>query len=171
MGPAGNYFPLRKEKLTGKVSVMESNSDYPASDALADAAHATADARRRTASPRGFYLAHGACTALLVLGITVLPPRPGLVAILAAGAGLALLIRWYRDVTGVWVTPATAPPRARAVWLGYAVALAAVLIAAVTLTHAGLLWAGWLAAAAAFVASPMVGHFLEPRLSGVVRSA
>lgn len=144
---------------------MENNSGYSPSDALADAVDAGNSARRRSASPRGFYLAHGVCTALLFLGISALPDSLRIVTILAAGAGLALLVKWYRDVTGVWVTPATAPARARTAWIAYAVGLVGLLLVTVLLRLAGYAWFGWPAAGVALLASPLVGHFLEPLLT------
>lgn len=143
---------------------MEINTPYTAHDALADVDSAADAVRRRGVSPRGFYLAHGACTATLILGMSVLPRPIGTAAILLAGAALALLIRWYREATGIWITPASAPPRARAVWAAYAVALVALVAVTAILTSLGHAWIGWPAAVVALMGSVIIGHFLEPLL-------
>ena len=161
-------FPLRKQKTTASLSVMENDAQlresYDARAALADAQDAADRAGRRVRSPRGYYLAHGLAAALLVLGGTVAPRPWDLIALVIAALSMGLLVWWYQRSTGVWVTIAQAHGTARRIWIGYGVLFVVLVIGAMALADAGHAWVGWPAAALALLASLAVGHFLEPRL-------
>lgn len=117
----------------------------------------SADDRAR--APRGFYLAHGLLTGMLVLGIGLRPE--GFVLVGLAAAGLGLLIQWYRRTTGVWATAFSTTPAARAIWGVYAAVLISVVWAALLTEKMSNIY---ILAALAVVASPLVGRFLEPAM-------
>ncbi len=143
---------------------MENNERYDPVQALADAAEARSSALALGTSPRGFYLAHGVAVALLILGLG-LPSPWSLITLGLAVAGLGILVRWYRQVTGVWVTFTSTDSAARRVWAAYAVLLIATVLTALAAAAASERWLIGSLAAVGLIASPITGHFLEPLLT------
>ncbi|GAA1375465.1 hypothetical protein GCM10009638_12490 [Luteococcus sanguinis] len=163
-------FPLRNRKDMGTVSVMENNDSYDPAAALDDARLAREQVAARASAPAYYYPALGAAVAVCIAGEAAGGPLAALgVILLAVTSGL--LISRYREATGLWVTYGSAGRRSRRVWLGYGMALLALLAAAVWVQLTGRpAWWGAPLGLLGLAVTLAVGRIMEPRLREELRT-
>lgn len=121
---------------------MESNTSgaaYDAAQALSDVNSSREAAAARFRTPAWYHPLLAANVAFLTLLVAQRPEFPwflaGCALSIAISLGLALA---YKRITGLWIGPAEVGPRGRALWITYALVLAAVLVAAFFVDANGL---------------------------------
>ena len=135
---------------------------------VADARSAVAD---RLITPWWYHPILGALCASYLVALSLGSSGVRLVGIMVFGLGCGLLVRAYRDLTGVWVSGTDAGPAAR-----WSLALVGVLVVALltswsTAYWADLAWPTWVLAVVVFVATVVLGRRFDSALRAHLRAS
>lgn len=152
---------------------MESN--FAADEALAQVQSAREQMARRVTTPAWYHPCLGCVEGLLIFSMSF--PTSGwgtaarLVVAIAALAAIAVLVRVYRRLTGVWIGPKQAGPRARRpwIWLVLIMVVCLLLALAAQVLPGSMIW-GALLAVVGWASMVVLGRRFDDGLRADIRA-
>lgn len=146
---------------------MDADAELGPADALADVARTRSVVADRLITPVWYHPILGASLGLLIIALAQDNLAIQLTLSAAALMAIAITMRAYQRITGLWVDTKNLGPRGRRLHRTYAALVLLCLAAA--FIPAEDLWIGWGAAMIAFAATVIMGRRLDELLREEIR--